>query len=124
MANKMNTVKIDFDGKERRIQFTLNAMEQIHEDTGYNPFDEDFMENIQENLSPKIIKSMVHATLKDDDPEITRDYVGKVLTVYNMQTLAEKLTEAWNASMDVPEQGEASKKKPEDNQESQANQSQ
>jgi len=86
-------VKIQLD-KERTIRFDLNAMCNYEDVTGENIF-----ANALEKLSAKEVRAMLWACLLSEDPSLTLEYVGSLITLDNMAEVAEKLNEAFTIAM-------------------------
>lgn len=93
-------VKIRLD-KERTIRFDLNAMCEFERITGKNIF-----ANALNNLSAQEVRAMLWACLAGEDPTLTLEQVGKLITLDNMNDIAEKLSEAFNVAMpETPKEG-------------------
>ncbi len=90
-------VKIKLGGKERELVFTLNALDEYEELTGRNAL----MENIFKNISAKETKALLFSALKQDDPEITIQDVGKMVSVSNFEEVLTALAKAYNG--DTPD---------------------
>lgn len=105
MANNIYTVKVTLD-KERRMSFSLNAQATIYEETGYNPFMEDFMDKVKDNLNPVLLRDIIWATLLDEDPDLDKKTVGKYITPGNINELADKLNEAFDAGVGEAKEGQ------------------
>lgn len=80
--------------KPRTLRFTLNAMCAFEEATGKNIFS-----NALNNLSAKEIRALLWACLTDEDPTLTIEQVGGLITLDNMTEVAEKLNEALAVAM-------------------------
>jgi len=100
MANlkdvKSKAVKITLlDGVERTVKLTLNAMAELEE--RYGSIEKAFAE--LDKGSMKALRCVLWAAFVEDDPEITERQVGSLIDVQYMQTLMEKLGEAFTNDM-------------------------
>ena len=82
-------VKLMLD-KERTIRFDLNAMCRFEEVTGKDIFGSEI--NFS---SAQTLRTMLWACLTSDDPNLTLEYVGSLISFDNMNEVAEKLQEAF-----------------------------
>lgn len=88
MANKeRGEVKIKLD-KERTIKFTLNALIDAEDALG-KPLTE-----LGENVSIRAVRTLLTAGLKHEEPELTEEYVGSLITMDNMTEVQEALGKA------------------------------
>ena len=95
------TVTIVLD-KERKMKVSLNAMILIEELTGKN-----LMNGKQQvELSLKDIRCFLYALLKDDDPTLTLEQTGALVTIENMGEITQKISEAWGLAMPKSTAGE------------------
>lgn len=81
-------MKINLD-KERTLRFDLTAMEKFHELTGVNLIKEGFTE---EHITPKNVKAFIWCGLYQDSPDLTLEDVGRLVTLDNMNVLADSIT--------------------------------
>jgi len=92
-------VKITLD-KERTLKLTLNAMVDFEEATGKSLMRGTFKSS---KMSPRELRVMLWACLRDEDPELTQEQVGSWITVGNLMEVTAKLNEAFEVAM--PESG-------------------
>lgn len=100
MANvadvKSKAVKITLmDGVERELRFTLNAMAELEERYGTV----DAAMKALDTGSIKAIRCVIWAGLSHEDNALTEQQVGNLIDMQYMNTLSEKLAEAFNLSM-------------------------
>lgn len=100
-------VKIKLGGKERSLVFTLNALDEYEELTGRNAL----QENIFQNISAKETKALLYAVIKQDDPDITIDDIGKMVSVSNFEEVLTALAKAYNVDTPDSKGGDKDKKK-------------
>ena len=60
--------------KERELKFDLNALELVEEMTGVT------LDKATENVSMKTLKVLLYSGLVHQDPDLTVDYVGSLVT--------------------------------------------
>lgn len=97
---KDKPVKIMLD-KEREMLFTLNVLVDVQDEYG------DVIEVFSKAMTDqdfKVIRMVMHAALKEDDPELTVEQVGRMITMTNLPHVIEALTEAIGLS--TPEEVE------------------
>ena len=88
MANKeRGEVKIKLD-KERTIKFTLNTLIDAEDALG-KPLTE-----LGEKVSIRAVRTLLTAGLKHEEPELTEEYVGSLITMDNMAEVQEALGKA------------------------------
>lgn len=88
-------VVINLD-KPRVLRLDLNAMVIYEELTGRSLFDGSFS---GANLSAKDMRSMLFACLLHDDPTLTLEVVGSLISVDNMTDVASKLNETFEVAI-------------------------
>ena len=81
-----NTIVLD---KERELKFDLNALELLEDMTGTT------LDKATENLSMKMLKTLLYCGLVHQDKEITPDYVGSLVTMENIKDVSKALTECF-----------------------------
>ena len=91
----IESVTIKLGGKERKLYFDLGIMSEYEDLTGDNALQDDIFNEI---TSKKLIR-MLFVVLKIDDPEITIDEIGKMVTGHNIKDILPKLIEAFNAGL-------------------------
>jgi hypothetical protein len=100
-------VKIEFGGRIREFHFDVNALSEIEEQTGKNPFEDDkWLVN-----SPRVLRLMAWACLWAEDPRPTMQQVGSWITLGNANQIAEALMQARKIASPEPKPG-AKKKRP------------
>lgn len=72
--------------KERELKFDLNALELVEEMTGVT------LDKATENVSMKTLKVLLYSGLVHQDPDLTVDYVGSLVTMENIKEVSEALT--------------------------------
>jgi hypothetical protein len=77
--------KITLD-KERTIKFDLNTLIDVEDSLGYS-----LSEMGEKKISIRVMRTLLTAGLKHEDPEITEQYVGSLITMENMQEVQEAL---------------------------------
>lgn len=78
-----NVIVLD---KERELKFDLNALELVEEMTGVT------LDKATENVSMKTLKVLLYSGLVHQDPDLTVDYVGSLVTMENIKEVSEALT--------------------------------
>ena len=100
MPDLVKSVPIVLD-KPRLIRLDFNALMLFQDTTGVNPL------TIGKSLTPRNVVTLLWASLRDEDPELTLKEVGRMIGMSNALLVENKLVEAFTAGM--PERG------PEDN---------
>ena len=89
MANKFRgEVKILLD-KERKIKFTLNSLCELEDQAGIA------LSDLSEVKSVKAIRAILWAGLIDEDPSLTIEQVGKLITLDKIQEVSDSIREAF-----------------------------
>ncbi len=93
----MKTVPVELD-KPRRLRFDINALADLEETLGVG-----LGAMLQQHVGVRVLRAMLWAGLKWEDPGLTLQRAGKLLQDYlsgggDLDTLAEKLIEALMAS--------------------------
>ena len=87
-------VSITLDRK-RNLLLDLNAMVSFEEATGKN-----LLQGITpDNLSAKDLRGLLWACLLHEDKELTLEKVGEMVHSGNMESIATKLSSAWEVAM-------------------------
>jgi hypothetical protein len=93
MANvQRGESKVQLD-KERTIKFDLNTLISIEDSLGYS------LAEMGENISIRVLRTMLTAGLIHEDPELTEEKVGSLITMDNMAEVQEALTIAMGGSL-------------------------
>ncbi len=87
--------KIQIAGKEYTLTFDFNAMAIIQEDTGRNPFREDFWYDI----GPLELVSIIYGMLNTKYPEIEKSFLRENLDLSEIEYYLSQATEAAEKSM-------------------------
>ncbi|MFA2595281.1 hypothetical protein [Bacillus cereus] len=88
MANtQRGQAKLHLD-KERTLLFDLNALADVEDRLGVS------MTEIGNNISIKIMRTLLHAGLVHEDPELTERQVGSMITMDNIAEVQEALSVA------------------------------
>ncbi len=95
----IESVKIELGGKERELKFDLGVMSDYEDLTGDNALQDDIFSRI---TSKKLIR-LLFVVLKVNEPEITIDEIGKMITGENIQEILPKVIEAFNLGLPDPE---------------------
>lgn len=74
--------------KERTIKFDLNTLIDVEDSLGFS------MADIGDNVSIKVMRTLLTAGLRHEDEELTERYVGSLITMDNMQEVQEVLGKA------------------------------
>lgn len=88
-------VKIMLD-RERTLRLDLNAMISYEDATKKSLFDGSFQ---GANFSAKDMRAMLWACLLHDDPTLTLEIVGSLISVDNMTDVASKLNETFEVAV-------------------------
>jgi hypothetical protein len=86
-------VKITLD-KERTMLFDLNALCELEE--AFGTIEEAF--KALEKMSMKAIRKLLYAALVHEDESLTEKQVGQLIDISNIQEVAVKIQEAFQAS--------------------------
>lgn len=81
-----NTIVLD---KERELKYDLNALELVEELTGVT------LDKATEKVSMKTLKVLLYSGLVHQDPDLTVDYVGSLVTMENIKEVSEALTKCF-----------------------------
>ncbi len=100
----IENVTIKLGGKERKLYFDLGIMSDYEDLTGDNAL----QGNIFEDITSKKLIRMLYVVLKVEDPNITIDEIGKMITGHNIKDILEKVIEAFSAGL--PDEKETKKK--------------
>lgn len=84
-------VKIMLD-KERTLKFTLNTLVDVEEKLGFS------MSELGDKVSIKVMRTLLHAGLKHEDPALTEEMVGEMITLDNIAEVQKALTAALGGS--------------------------
>jgi hypothetical protein len=88
MANvQRGESKIQLD-KERTIKFDLNTLIAVEDSLGYS------LAEMGDKVSIRVMRAMLTAGLRHEDPELTEEYVGSLITMDNMQVVQDALAKA------------------------------
>jgi type II secretory pathway component PulK len=88
MANtQRGEVKIMLD-KERTLKFNLNTLVEVEEKLGFS------LAELGDKVSIKVLRTLLHAGLKHEDPELTEEMVGEMITMENIAEVQKALTQA------------------------------
>jgi len=96
------TVKIQLD-RIRKLKLDMNGMAAFEETTGLSCLDR----TTWEKMNVRTMRVMLWAALLLEEPEITLTDVGKLVTLDNIEYVADKLREAWDKA--TPDKGESEK---------------
>lgn len=99
MLDKGVVVELD---KTRHMKFDLNALVDLQEEHG-NVIDV-FTAGL-EKQDFKLIRNLLFVSLRGDDPELTEQEVGAMITMNNLTDVIGKLHEALSASVPQSEEG-------------------
>lgn len=91
----IESVTIKLGDKERKLYFDLGIMSDYEDLTGDNALQGDIFTNM---TSKKLIR-MLYVVLKVEDPNVTIDEIGKMITGHNIKDILPKLIEAFNAGL-------------------------
>ena len=92
------TVMLD---KERELVYNFNsfiALQEAFEAQGEEADLEEILKKAEKGKL-KTIRTLLWAGLIDRNPDLTEEQVGRLLSPYNLQEVADKLTLAMNKSM-------------------------
>lgn len=99
MAPPKPTAKLDLgDGQTRVMAFDMAAAWEFEDATGMSIDELDAGDDGTVNLSAKALCSLVAAMLREDDPAITAEHVGRHLHMGNMSEVTGKVAEVVGAS--------------------------
>jgi hypothetical protein len=96
------TVEINLD-KLRHLTINLNVLAEIEERTG-KP-----MAQLRDFglMNVKLLRTMLTASLREEDPSLTETMVGKMVGPHNMVYVSNRLNEAWKLNVETPEEKKA-----------------
>ena len=106
MPELVKSIPITLD-KPRKLRFDFNAMALFQEATGISP-----LSMGAKMLEPKNLRALLWACLKDDDPDITIEMVGREMGPANIDMIEAKLGEAFGAAMPEVKPSAKTKKRP------------
>lgn len=75
--------------KERELKFDLNALEIVEDMTGTT------LDKATEKVSMRTLKILLYSGLVHQDPDLTVDYVGSLVTMENIKEVSEALTKCF-----------------------------
>lgn len=101
-VSQVKNVPIMLD-RERNLRFDLNAFANLEEAFGSI---DTALKNMEQG-SVKAVRAILWAALVHEDPTLTQQYIGSLLSVSELEAVAAKLTEAITGVM--PTQEEVSK---------------
>lgn len=102
----IESIKIKLGGKERELKFDLGVMSDYEDLTGDNAL----MDDIFPRMSSKKLIRLIYSALKVNDPEITIDEIGKLISGENIQDILPKVIEAFNLGLPTSSKKKAIKK--------------
>lgn len=76
------TLELD---KVRTIQFTLNTLIEVEDKLGFS------LAEIGDKVSIRVMRTLLTAGLQHEEPELTEEYVGGLITMDNMKEVQEAL---------------------------------
>jgi hypothetical protein len=89
MSNvQRGNTKITLD-KERTIKLDLNSLIDVEDSLGYP-----LSELGEKKIPIRVMRTLLTAGLKHEDPEITEQYVGSLITLENMKEVQDALGSA------------------------------
>lgn len=92
MANeKRGLVKVMLD-KERTLKFDLNALVDVEDNLGFS------LAELEDKMSIKTLRVLLHAGLQHEDPELTLQDVGRMIDFENLSEVQEALSKALGGS--------------------------
>ena len=98
MKDPTATLELD---RLRTLRLDYNTFADIQEATGLNALEgEPFQE--EHITKPKVLRAVLWACLRDEDPQITERDAGRLMTLGNIQQIVETIGELYKRS--VPEE--------------------
>lgn len=92
MANeKRGLVKVMLD-KERTLKFDLNALVDVEDNLGFS------LAELEDKMSIKTLRVLLHAGLLHEDPELTQQDVGRMIDFENLAEVQDALSKALGGS--------------------------
>lgn len=92
MANVQRGEHVITLDKERTIKFTLNTLIDVEDSLGYS------LTELGENISIRVMRTLLTAGLRHEDADLTEDYVGSLITMDNMGEVQEALSNAMGST--------------------------
>jgi hypothetical protein len=96
---KIPTTTIRLD-RERVLRLDLDAMDEAEQITGYN-----FLSGGLAGMNIRTLRALVWASLRRDDPALTLERVGELVTIGNLDEVCEVVLRAYVAAMPEPKGG-------------------
>lgn len=94
------TAKLELD-RERTLRLDYNTFADIQEATGLNALEgEPFQE--QHITQPRVLRAVLWACLRDEDPELSERDAGRLMTLGNIQQIVETIGNLYRQA--VPEE--------------------
>ena len=85
-----HTITLD---KKRTLKFDLNALVDVEDRLGYS------LSEMGDKVSIKAMRTLLTAGLRHEDPELTEEYVGSLITLDNMGAVQEALGNAMGGNV-------------------------
>lgn len=95
----IESIKIQLGGKERELKFDLGIMSDYEDLTGDNALQDDIFPKM---TSKKLIR-MLFVVLKVNEPDITIDEIGKMITGHNIKDVLPQIIKAFNLGLPKPD---------------------
>lgn len=100
------TSKIEIGGQTYTLAFDFNAMAIIQEETGRNPFSQDFWKDI----GPVELIALYYGALNTYQPTMTKQYLRQTMDLRKFDYYVEKMSEAAQKAMPENNQSQEEKK--------------
>lgn len=92
MANtKRGLVTIMLD-KERTLKFDLNTLIDVEDKLGFS------LAELEDKVTIKVLRTLLHAGLVHEDPELTEQQVGSFIDFENLAEVQQALVKAMGGS--------------------------
>lgn len=95
----IESIKIQLGDKERELKFDLGIMSDYEDLTGDNAL----QDNIFPAMTSKKLIRLLFVVLKVNEPEITIDEIGKMITGHNIKDILEQTIKAFNLGLPDPD---------------------
>lgn len=92
-AKAIPTVEIDIGGKKRTLACSMYVLWKYQQETGKNPFDLKMKE-----MNPLDMVEFLYAAMCQDEPDISKEAVAKMMTAHHLSNLAELIRKLFSIS--------------------------
>lgn len=112
MANYLKgEVAIVVDGKSLTFRLGVNEMISIQNGLGFADDDAKFLAALTNLRSFRAVRTIIHAGLQRDQPDLTEEQAGDIVTELGMARVAEVISEALRWAVPEKKPGSGAEKK-------------